>query len=100
MNIYEMYHLKQCKFGFYVMRYTWQTVVAKIISIEGVKEGNKIKGKPPYFGNPIVTAHYYKIDSPIVDFPRLYTISNYCNKNTFIEEKELPSPGTFVYELL
>jgi len=57
-----MYHFNGCKFGFFVQRNTWGATVAQIISIEGVKEGEKIPGKSPYFKCNKVYSNIFKID--------------------------------------
>ena len=51
-----MYHDNNCLFGFYVTRDSWASWrKAKVMSIEGVTEGKKIKGREPYYNNPKVT---------------------------------------------
>jgi hypothetical protein len=50
LNIYEMYIENNFQFGFYVRKDTWRPGrYAKVIKIEGVKEGKMIGGKPPYY---------------------------------------------------
>lgn len=51
LNIYQIYIMNSCRFGFYVHRDSWHPLrYAKITAIEGVEEGKMIEGKPPYFG--------------------------------------------------
>lgn len=46
-----MYHRNNCRFGFYVRKDSWHpSRYAKVVSIEFVIEGQKIKGDPPYYG--------------------------------------------------
>ena len=59
-NIYQIYHFDN-KLNFYVKRYTWENTIAKVIFINGVVEGKKITGKPPYYGTPLVMAEFYKV---------------------------------------
>lgn len=53
MNIYQMYCNHWQQPGFWVARTPWVGTVAKI------KRVGKLLGKPPYFGNPKVTATVY-----------------------------------------
>lgn len=59
-----MYKHNDYKFGFIVRRDTWGNTLAKIIEIEGVTEGEKIKGRHPYYGNPTVKAQFFKSSNP------------------------------------
>ncbi len=62
-NIYQMYHANGCKFGFVVQRNSWNAgTVARIIKIQGTKEGEVINGllNAPYFNNPKVMAEFYR----------------------------------------
>ena len=95
MNIYQMYKENNNKFGFYVIRDSWGTVIAKIISIEGVEEGEDINGNAPYFGNPKVNAEFYKVFDNEEDYAfRL------CNDYNLIDVKELSCPGTYAYVMV
>lgn len=94
MNIYQMYHSNDCKFGFYVIRDSWRTVIGRITKIEGVKEGEKIKGKSPYYGNPTVYVELYKV------FDNEDGLAEeLCNSGHFIGEEILSCPGTYAYTL-
>lgn len=95
MNIYQMYHKNNCQFNFYVIRDSWSTVIAKIIGIDGVNEGDSINGKPPYYGNPKVYAELYKVDDNESDIAE-----RLCHSGCFIEETELSCPGTYAYEMV
>jgi len=82
MNIYQMYHKNGCKFGFVVQRHSWGNTIAEVYAIKGVQEGERIKGKPPYYGNPVVYAHFYK-------------------NGIFVPEwTELSCPGNYSYEMI
>jgi hypothetical protein len=51
INIFEMYNRNDCKFGFYVWRNSWASHRrARVVSIQWVEEGKRIKGNPPYYG--------------------------------------------------
>lgn len=63
MNVYQMYYANNKKYGFFVQRNTWSNVIAKILEIDGVKEGDDIQGKNPYFNNQKVIAKFYKLDN-------------------------------------
>ena len=81
MNIYQMYHRNGCKFGFWVQRYSWETWVAQITGIDGVIEGEKIEGKPPYFTAPKVYADFYK-------------------NGKFVNNGQISCPGSFGYNII
>lgn len=89
MNVYQMYKANGFKFGFFIKRYTWGYTLAKVTSIEGVKEGEKIKGKSPYYGNPKVYAKFYDASLP-----------KNCNEDTFLKIDEVSCPGTRGYSLI
>ena len=89
MNIYQIYLKNNLKIGFWVKKYTWENFIAKIISIDGVVEGEKIKGKHPYYNNPKVIAKFYKA---VVN-----SNDEICKLN-FVEEKELSSAGNYSYK--
>ena len=95
MNVYEMYHDNDFKFGFYVVRNSWATVIAKVIKIENTKEGQKIPGKPPYFSNPKVMAEFYRVDDNfLIDADILI---QQCTHENLISIDELRCPGTYAY---
>ncbi|WP_295123483.1 hypothetical protein [uncultured Chitinophaga sp.] len=49
-NIFEMYVDNGCRLGFYVHRESWRSDrYAKVIGIDGVKDGEPIEGTPPYY---------------------------------------------------
>jgi hypothetical protein len=89
MNVYQMYKQNGFKFGFFIQRYTWGNTVAKITRIEGVVEGEKIKGKSPYFGNPTVYAEFYNTVLP-----------SKCDEGTFLNIDTVSCPGTQGYSLI
>lgn len=97
MNVYEMYILNGCKFGFYIVRDSWGFTVAKITGIEGVKEGNMIPGKAPYFGNPKVIAEFYK--TPNISKITNENVSSFCTEENRTNNGEISCPGTGGYTL-
>ena len=86
MNIYEMYHANDNCFGFWVRRATWGNTVAKVISIEGVSEGDNLYNMP-YCGNKTVLAVFHEADS-----------KENAHVGNVVGVEELLSPGTFQYE--
>jgi hypothetical protein len=51
INIYQMYVKNECRMGFYVRKDSWHTSrFAKVVEIQWVEDGKRIKGEPPYFG--------------------------------------------------
>ena len=89
MNIYEMYYRNNKQFGFWVKRDSWSKTIAKVISIEGVKEGEDINGIAPYFNNPKVVAEYYK------EFQR-----ESCHTGNLDNVSELSCAGNYTYRLV
>ncbi len=85
-NIYEMYVLNEYKFNFYVQRDTWSNTIAKITSIDEVKEGLPIPGNPPYFLNQKVYADYFSC-----------TNQELCSEHTKKNSGILPNPGSYAY---
>lgn len=92
MNIYQMYYSNQKKFNFYVIRDNWVTIIAKVVAIENVEEGKSIKGRYPYFGNPIVIADFYKVEQNETGKP-----AELCKQGEFIERTQLSCPGNYSY---
>lgn len=90
-NIYEMYYSNNKKFNFYVVRYNWETIIAKIINIENINEGDDIDGKSPYYKSQKVIAEFYR-----ADWEDENCILN-CNKKTYLNTRELLCPGNFSY---
>ena len=93
MNVYQMYEANGRKFGFYIQRNSWKTVLAKVTLIEGVQEGQPIPGTPPYHGTP-KTAPKVK-----VEIYRAKVLKE-CSESTMIEATELSCPGTYAYEMI
>ena len=85
-----MYYANNKKFGFWIVRDSWGGTLAKVINIDGVIEGESIKGgRYPYFSNQIVTAEFYnqnKIDD--------------CNSETLENVSEVLCAGTYAYDML
>lgn len=49
-NLFQMYMENNCRFGFFVTRESWSDgKYAKVIGIDGAKEGEPLEGEPPYF---------------------------------------------------
>lgn len=92
MNIYQMYHHNNMQFGFYVIRDSWATVIAKIIEIEGVEEGKPIPGKFPYFKNQTVIASFYKVDNTEDDAAAVLCM---FGKNIGVDK--ISCPGSYAY---
>jgi len=86
MNIYEMYYENNMQFGFYIKRNSWGNTIARVISIDGVIEGQKIPGRKPYHGNPKVIAEFYK-----------QATKEECNEGNLDNVAEVSCPGTFAY---
>ncbi len=53
LNIYEQYYKANLSYGFYLREHTWQSI-GQLLFIAGVNEGEKLKGKAPYFNSPKV----------------------------------------------
>ncbi|MEO9849225.1 MAG: hypothetical protein ABJF65_00240 [Reichenbachiella sp.] len=85
-NVYEMYIRNDYHFGFWIVRNSWGTLMAKVTGIEGVKEGEKIKGKHPYYNNPAVEAELYYQTEIASEKP-----------GKFKEKYYVSGPGTFSY---
>jgi len=88
MNIYSMYYENNKQFGFWIKRNCWANVIAKIINIDGVIEGEEINGKEPYYKNPKVFAEFYK-----------QTKKENCNLENLINVSEVSCPGTGAYSM-
>lgn len=88
MNVYEMYYQNDKNFGFWIKRNSWGNSIAKVISIEGVTEGEDIPGNKPYHNNPIVFAEFYKEDDK-------YN----CHKGNLEGIIEISCPGSFGYSM-
>lgn len=57
-NTFEMYMDNNYRFGFLITRESWATGrQATVVSIDGVKEGEPIEGKPPYFNRHYPPGH-------------------------------------------
>ena len=88
MNIYEMYYANGKRFGFWIQRNSWGNTIAKVISIEGVNEGEEIQGKKPYFNNQKVMAEFYKEN-----------IKSKCHNSNLDNISEISSPGNYSYSM-
>lgn len=54
-----MYYENNKQFGFWITRSSWSNIIAKVISIAGVHEGEAISGEKPYYKNQKVTICIY-----------------------------------------
>ncbi len=90
-NLYQMYYDNGKTFGYYVIRDGWSQTIAKVVSIEGISEGDEIPGKPPYHGTPKtqpkVIAEFFNGDDP-----------SKCGSLNFKNKGPLRCPSTFGYE--
>lgn len=86
MNIYEIYEQNGQKAGFYVKRKSWHTIYAKVLSIAG-KISGPLKGKPPYYDNPVVTVDVYHTNGRL----RNSNMSLYCPGSPSYEKIQPPS---------
>lgn len=86
MNVYEMYYENDKKFGYWIRRDSWGKTIAKVIGIEGVKEGDDIPGAKPYHDNVKVKAEFYRESS-----------KDYCHSENIDNISEVSCPGTFSY---
>lgn len=57
MNIYEMYVEHWSQPGFWVRRTTWGNTIAKVVKV------GELKGRPPYYGNPVIIVVVYDLHS-------------------------------------
>ena len=80
LNIYQMYEQNNNSAGFCVVRNSWGTRYAKIITIDGKCSG-ALSGTPPYYGNPEVICEIY---------------SNH-SQNSSNKKEVLSCPGTYAY---
>jgi hypothetical protein len=86
MNVYEMYYENNKNFGFWIKRNSWGYSIAKVISIEGVTEGEDIPGYAPYYSNPKVIAEFYK-----------ETNKDDCHSGNLEDIIEISCPGNYSY---
>lgn len=88
MNVYQMYYANGKKFGFWIQRDSWGNTIARVVSIEGVVEGNEIHGKKPYHNNLKVFAEFYKEDD-----------KNNCHIGNLDNTSEVSCPGNYSYSM-
>ena len=88
MNVYQMYYLNNKNFGFFIKRNTWGNTIAKVISIEGVIEGEEIPGPKPYHNNLKVIGEFYKEKNKIN-----------CHCGNLDNISEIRCPGTYQYSM-
>lgn len=89
MNVYQMYYANEKKFGFFIKRNYWGRLIAKVISIEGVIEGEEIPGKKPYHNNPIVIGEFY------IEYEK-----KWCLSENLDNISEISCPGNYSYHML
>ncbi|QED37193.1 hypothetical protein FK178_05485 [Antarcticibacterium arcticum] len=86
INIYEQYCLNNYRYGFFIRESTWKSI-GKVLFIVGIKEGDNLKGNPPYFNNPKV---YVKL---------FYAFSiGEINRNTNSRVIKICDGGTYRYQ--
>lgn len=83
-----MYYANGKKFGFWIQRDSWGNTIARVVSIEGVTEGQEINGKKPYHGNPKVFAEFYKEED-----------KNNCHAGNLDNISEVSCPGNYSYSM-
>ena len=83
-----MYYANEKKFGFFIKRDSWGNTIAKVISIEGVIEGEEIPGRGPYYNNVQVMAEFYKEDD-----------KNNCHSGNLDNISEISCPGNYSYSM-
>ena len=52
-NVYQMFDAADRQLGFWITRTTWSGKIARVTHV------GELKGAPPYYGNPKVTADLY-----------------------------------------
>jgi hypothetical protein len=60
-NIYSLYEENNYRYGFFIKEGTWENSIGEVLFFTGVKEGDKLKGDPPYFINPRTYVKLYFI---------------------------------------
>lgn len=80
-NLYQMYRNNGLRLGYWVVRNSWGNTVARVTAIENVEDGQKLKGRYPYYGNPRVWADFY-------DLRTCQQVSTHS---------EISCPGTYAY---
>ena len=83
MNIYQMYAHCGYRVGFWIVRDSWGNTLAHVTEIEGITDGQKLKGRSPYYGNPKVFASFYNTSGKLLN-----------------ERSEVSCPGTYAYDLV
>ena len=62
LNIYEQYYQNNFKYGFFLREHTWSSI-GQVLFIVGTKQGENLKGNPPYFNNPKVYVKLFYANS-------------------------------------
>jgi hypothetical protein len=57
LNVFQMYVANGERPGFWLRRTTWENTCARVTSV------GDFKGPPPYFGNPLVLADIYNLQT-------------------------------------
>lgn len=57
LNIFQMYAANGGRLGFWVRRTTWGNTCARVTFV------GEFKGPPPYYGNPVVRADIYDLQT-------------------------------------
>lgn len=104
MNIYQMYVNNGNKAGFRVRRDSWaRTRTALILSVDG-KSSGKLKGRPPYYGDPPVIGDLDGVGEIKISCPGSYTYtllegdfsSDFVTTSDYAKPSLLPVVGLLV----
>jgi hypothetical protein len=57
LNVFQMYIANGAKVGFWLRRTTWGSTCAQVTSV------GEFKGPPPHYGNPVVIADIYDLQT-------------------------------------
>lgn len=62
-NLYTYYYENEMRYGFFIKDETWKQSIAEVLFFKGVKQGEPLKGNPPYFNNPIAYCKLWFVTS-------------------------------------
>lgn len=79
-NVFQMYVENDNRAEFWIRRQSWGGTVAKVLTVQGQRDG-ELEGSPPYYGNPIVRVGVYDLSGKLID-----------------GRAELRGPGNYSYE--
>lgn len=100
MNIFEMYYDNQKSAGFWVIRDSWKHIVARVVSIAGIKEGALTGlGRYPFFNEAKtkVYAEIYEVhvENNIINLKQKLPVFSVCQFDSNLEV--ISCPGTYAY---